>query len=118
MKVSLRSLLDSFWVRRSSEVPHRDRGSALSMDHDDDSRGAVAALPHDDLHAALPDDHPAHATIERLRSELASSAPNRQAVEQHLEHLRSVPHIKAAIAAWWDDPRTQRAFATLGRLGS
>jgi hypothetical protein len=74
-------------------------------------------LPHDDLHAALGAEHPERSTVERLRTELAASQPDRAAIEAHVGRLRSLPEVAAAIAAWWDDPATQRFINNLSNTG-
>ncbi|HEY9086467.1 MAG TPA: hypothetical protein VIN40_11115 [Candidatus Tyrphobacter sp.] len=74
-------------------------------------------LPEDDLRAALPHGHTAHATIDRLRDELESPSPDRRSIETHVTHLRSLPELAAIIANWWDDPETQRFIATLNSMG-
>ncbi len=74
-------------------------------------------FPHQELHAALPDAHPAHATIDRLHAEVHGSAPDVDAVRQHVGALRALPQLEAAIANWWDDPRTQRVILDLGQIG-
>jgi hypothetical protein len=74
-------------------------------------------LPHDELHAALPAAHGAHATIDALRAETESAAPDRRTIEGHVRTLRSLPELEAAVANWWDDPKTQRFIANLSQIG-
>jgi hypothetical protein len=74
-------------------------------------------LPRNDLHAALPDDHTAHETIDDLHREIQSDTPNRGAIEKHVERLRGLPELEAIIVNWWDSPQTQRFFANLGQIG-
>jgi hypothetical protein len=74
-------------------------------------------LPHEDLHAALPPEHPAHATIDDLREEVHASQPNRETIERHVGILRALPELEARILNWWDDPRTQRYVATIDQIG-
>jgi hypothetical protein len=74
-------------------------------------------LPHQHLHAALPQAHSAHATIDQLRAEIESAAPNRQTIEGHVRTLRALPELEAAVANWWDDPKTQRFIAYLSQIG-
>lgn len=74
-------------------------------------------LPRDDLHAALPGGHAAHAQIDRLHDELSASSPNRRAIETHVHALRSIPEIEATVTNWWDDPGTQRFIANLSQIG-
>ena len=69
------------------------------------------------LHAELPDEHPAHATIDELHAALRSQPPDPHAIRKHVGVLRSLPELEAAIANWWDDPKTQRFVANLGQIG-
>jgi hypothetical protein len=69
------------------------------------------------LHAALPHGHPAHATIDALHAEVGAAAPNRRTIERHVSNLRGLPELEAAVANWWDDPKTQRFIETLSRIG-
>ncbi len=73
-------------------------------------------LPHADLHAALPDDHHAHGTIDELRGEIDKGAPHRPTIEKHVSTLRAIPQLEAIVANWWDDPKTQRFIAILGQV--
>ncbi len=75
------------------------------------------ALPHQDLHAALPQGHPAHATIDRLHAEIEDAAPNRGAIETYVTDLRSLPELEAIVANWWDHPNTQRFVWNLNQIG-
>jgi hypothetical protein len=74
-------------------------------------------LPHADLHASLPAGHVAHGTIDALHAELKAPKPSRGAIETHVHTLRELPELEAAIANWWDDPRTQRFVLNLGQIG-
>jgi hypothetical protein len=74
-------------------------------------------VPHEDLHAALPKGHAAHATIDRLHTEMQRSSPDRGAIEGHVSNLRALPELEAAIANWWDDPKVQRFIGNLGQIG-
>jgi hypothetical protein len=74
-------------------------------------------LPQDDLHGALPSEHPAHATIDRLDAELQAAQPDRQAIEQHVGALRLLPELEAIVANWWENPRTQRFVWNLSQIG-
>jgi hypothetical protein len=74
-------------------------------------------VPHKDLHAALPDEHEAHDTIDQLHAEVSKPAPDPQAIQQHVHRLRLLPELEAIVVNWWDDPRTQRFFADLGQIG-
>ncbi|HEY1654033.1 MAG TPA: hypothetical protein VGF86_02840 [Candidatus Tumulicola sp.] len=73
--------------------------------------------PSDDLHAALPAEHAAHETIDRLHAEVGSEAPNRDAIEGHVQRLRALPELEARIANWWEDPSTQRFVWNLSQIG-
>lgn len=73
------------------------------------------ALPHGDLHAALPEEHHAHDTIDALHEELNKESPHRPTIEKHVGTLRGFPQLKAIVADWWDDPKTQRFIDILGR---
>lgn len=74
-------------------------------------------LPHEDLHAALPEGHPAHATIDELHAELGKPSPSLDAIQRHAGTLRSVPQIEARLANWWDAPGTQRFILYLTQIG-
>ena len=69
------------------------------------------------LHTALPSGHPAHATIDKLHSEIKASAPNSESIGQHVHHLRALPELEAIVANWWDRPSTQGFIASLGQIG-
>ena len=74
-------------------------------------------LPHEDLHAALPEQHPAHATSDRLRDEIQSPKPRRPAIEEHVGTLRALPELEARVATWWESPSTQRFMWNLSQIG-
>jgi hypothetical protein len=74
-------------------------------------------LPLQELHEALPDEHGAHETIDRLGDELSSPKPDPNAIQRHVGALRALPELEARIANWWDDPRTQRFISDLGQIG-
>lgn len=76
-----------------------------------------ATLPREDLHAALPETHVAHATIDELHDELHKPRPDRQTIESHVGSLRALPELEAILVNWWDDPKTQRFFGILGQIG-
>jgi len=76
-----------------------------------------AVLPREDLHAALPEGHDAHATIDELHDELHKPRPDTQTIERHVGRLRALPEIEAIVVNWWDSPRTQRFFGILGQIG-
>jgi hypothetical protein len=73
-------------------------------------------FPREDLHAALPTEHDAHATIDQLHSEVEGPAPDPRSIEQHVGHLRALPELEATIALWWENPNTQRFIANLGQI--
>ncbi len=73
--------------------------------------------PSEDLHAALPPDHCAHAAIDDLHAEIGSDAPDRDAIEAHVQRLRALPELEARIANWWEDPSTQRFVWNLSQIG-
>lgn len=73
-------------------------------------------LPHADLHAALPDEHHAHDTIDALHDEINKESPHGPTIEKHVNTLRGLPELEAIVANWWDDPRTQRFVDVLGRI--
>jgi hypothetical protein len=75
------------------------------------------SLPRERMHAALPQEHDAHGTIDRLHEEVHRAQPNRDAIEGHVGRLRAIPELEAAIATWWEDPKTQRAVSALGQIG-
>lgn len=74
------------------------------------------SLPHADLHAALPDEHHAHATIDELHAEINKESPHRPTIEKHVGTLRGLPELEAIVANWWDKPGTQRFIDVLGRI--
>lgn len=74
------------------------------------------ALPHADLHAALPEDHEAHDTIDALHAEIHKESPHGPTIEKHVDALRGFPELEAIVANWWDSPKTQRFIDVLGRI--
>ena len=76
-----------------------------------------SALPRDALHAALPDAHSAHTTIDRLNAEMGSPQPSRAAIEGLAGKLRAVPELEAAVALWWESPAMQRFLWNLTQTG-
>jgi hypothetical protein len=76
-----------------------------------------AELPHNDLHAALPRESDAHATIDDLHAEINREKPNAAAIKEHVGVLSGLPELRATVAIWWEDPKTQRFFADLGQIG-
>jgi hypothetical protein len=78
---------------------------------------AETVLPSEDLHAALPDEHPAHETIDELHAEMQAPEPSAEAIHRHVGTLRRLPELEATIANWWDSPQTQRFIANLGQIG-
>jgi hypothetical protein len=109
------------------------RGTKPAMDHqgelrreveDADDTGLVAgeelvtaALLREQLHAALPQGHHAHATIDALHAEMKKPSPDPRSIERHVGSLRALPELEAIVANWWDDPKTQRVIANLGQIG-
>ncbi|MBV8725341.1 MAG: hypothetical protein JO078_07270 [Candidatus Eremiobacteraeota bacterium] len=75
------------------------------------------AFPGEELHASLPEQHEQHTTITRLRDEMASPQPNREAIERHVQTLRGLPELEATVATWWESPATQRFIANLSQIG-
>jgi len=75
------------------------------------------SLPDEDLHAALPEGHSAHTTIDDLNTEIDRDVPSHQAIQKHVAKLRSLPELEAIIANWWDDPQTQRFVWSLNQGG-
>jgi hypothetical protein len=87
-----------------------------------DATGMVAseellAIPYEDMHAALPDDHAAHTTVDELHAETRKPAPDPNAIQAHVARLRLLPELEAIVVNWWDDPRVQRFFGDLGQIG-
>lgn len=78
---------------------------------------AETMLPVERLHEALPEEHPAHATIDELHAQVRSATPDADAIHRHVGSLRGLPQLEATIANWWDDPTTQRFIANLGQIG-
>ncbi len=74
-------------------------------------------VPHEHLHAALPPDHPAHATIDALHAEMRSASPDRGKIEAHVGRLRGIPELEATVVTWWERPAVQRFVADLGQIG-
>lgn len=74
-------------------------------------------VPDTDLHAALPEEHAAHETIDRLRNEIQSSKPSAPAIEAHVDSLRALPELEAIVATWWENPSTQRFMWNLSQIG-
>jgi len=75
------------------------------------------ALPREDLHAALPQGHAAHSTIDDLHAEVEATKPNPASIESHVGRLRALPELEATIVNWWDHPQTQRFIANLNQIG-
>ncbi len=74
-------------------------------------------MPREELHAALPGGHPAHAAIDRLHAEMGSTEPNRNTIEGHVKELRALPELEAIVANWWESPATQRFAWNLSQIG-
>ncbi|HTU70160.1 MAG TPA: hypothetical protein VMF11_07540 [Candidatus Baltobacteraceae bacterium] len=77
----------------------------------------LASFPAAALRGALPPSHHAHQSIGRLQGELAKPRPSREALEEHVNALRSVRELEATIANWWDSPITQRIVFDLTQIG-
>lgn len=88
------------------------------MDKNEDGRQKLlASFPADALRAALPPSHGAHTSIDQLQGELVKTAPHREALERHVNALRSVRELEAMIANWWDSPATQQIIFDLTQIG-
>ena len=105
-------------------------GNTAFMEEERDPRAAIEAADATGLvageelitqatlmHAALPDEHEAHETIDRLHEEVRSAKPDRAAIERHVGTLRGIPALEATIVTWWDDPKTQRFIADITQIG-
>lgn len=77
----------------------------------------ASPVPREQMHDALPAEHPAHATIDRLHAEVESSQPNRTEIEGHVKQLRALPELEAIVANWWESPTTQRFVWNLSQIG-
>lgn len=77
----------------------------------------MADFPKERLHAALPPEHPAHATVDELGLEIEKSEPSSSAIKERVGVLRSIPELEATIANWWDNPVTQRVIDDLVKIG-
>jgi hypothetical protein len=77
----------------------------------------LATFPAEALRGALPPSHAAHASIDRLKGELAKPAPSRAALEHHVSALRAVREVEATIANWWDSPAVQQLIYNLTEIG-
>lgn len=75
------------------------------------------ALPSEDLHNALPQDHAGHATIDALNAELTADRPNVAAIQEHVGTLRGLPELRDRVVTWYEDPRVQRFVSDLGQIG-
>ncbi len=73
--------------------------------------------PHEELHAALPREHPAHSVIDALHAEMRSPSPDRRKIEAHVGQLRGIPELEATIVSWWEKPAVQRVIGDLGQIG-
>jgi len=78
---------------------------------------AETMLPIEELHDALPDEHPGHAAIDDLHAAVSAQNPDAQAIHHHVGALRGIPQLEAVVANWWDSPSTQRFIANLGQIG-
>lgn len=104
-------------TRRDAVTSADDTGMIAGEELITEAETVLPTLPREDLHAALPSAHPAHATIDDLHAAVRQSAPDRAAIERHVGNLRGLPQLEAIVAKWWDDPRTQRFFGNLGQIG-
>jgi hypothetical protein len=77
----------------------------------------LPVTPHEHFHAALPSEHPAHATIDALHAEMSSPSPDRRKIEAHVGELRGIPELEAIVTSWWEKPAVQRVIDDLGRIG-
>jgi hypothetical protein len=75
------------------------------------------SFPGDDLHTALPDDHGAHESIDRIQAELEKPVPHPAALKTEVGRLRSVRELEATVANWWDSPVVQRIVDDLQKIG-
>ncbi len=75
------------------------------------------SFPGGALRKALPEKHGAHASIDRLQSELEKPVPNHAALKREVSALRPVRELEATIANWWDSPITQRIVDDLTKIG-
>jgi len=92
-------------------------GEALITQAETVAPSAAPGFPSDELHASLPEEHERHATIDRLRDEMASPQPDRETIERHVQTLRGLPELEATVATWWESPTTQRFIANLSQIG-
>jgi hypothetical protein len=77
----------------------------------------MASFPAEELREAVPAEHGAQGTIDRLQAELAKPAPSRAAIETHVNSLRSVSELEAIVANWFESPVVQRIIADLTQIG-
>ena len=56
-------------------------------------------------------------TLLPLHAEIESDAPDRDAIDAHVQRLRALPELEARIANWWEDPSTQRFVWNLSQIG-
>ena len=74
-------------------------------------------VPSEDLHAALPPEHEAHAAIDELHAAVQAEKPDRAAIEAHVQQLRGLPEVEAIVSNWWESPSTQRFVWNLSQIG-
>jgi hypothetical protein len=99
-------------VGQAGTIPGVDENHREAIT-DADATGLIAGekliTEAETLRPLLPHQH--------LRAEIESAAPNRQTIEGHVRTLRALPELEAAVANWWDDPKTQRFIAYLSQIG-
>jgi hypothetical protein len=74
-------------------------------------------FPADALRAALPNDPEVYERIADLRDELESERPASAKIRGHVDELRKHPSLRAIVAGWFDDPRTQAFIDELTAAG-
>jgi hypothetical protein len=75
------------------------------------------SLPAHELRAALGDDPEGSSTLDALHAELQSERPSRARIDEHVDTLRSRAPLRAVLANWFDDPRTQAFLEELNAAG-
>lgn len=74
-------------------------------------------FPAEKLRAALPDDPDVFKRIDELHRELRSERPASATIREHVAQLRKHAPLRALLAAWFDDPRTQAFIDELTAAG-
>jgi hypothetical protein len=80
-------------------------------------RPRAPKLPYDQLAGYVGDDPHARQALDALHATLEDPHAERSHVEQHVEHLRTVPALTAIIENWYDSPSTQIWLKTLADIG-